>query len=134
MNPTIVNLTPHKLNFYFDNGSGYLELIKSIESSGMLRAKEVKEDLGRINLSETGSYWVPVVRKSFGKVDIPMGSSENVIYVVSQITAQALKEQGRTDDIYIVDGTVRKNEETGELSADPRAQGRIVGCTGLAKL
>jgi hypothetical protein len=134
MNPTIVNLTPHTLKFYFDNGTGYLELMKSIESSGMLRADEVKEDLGRVNLDDIGSYWVPVVRKSFGKVDIPMSESEGVIYVVSQITAQALKEQGRTDDIYIVDGAVRQDENTGELSADPHARGRIVGCTGLAQL
>jgi hypothetical protein len=123
---TVVNLTPHSLNFYSGNF-----LMYTIPSTGVARATQTREDAGYL---VTESMAIPVVTSTFGEtVGLPE-PQESVALVVSIITANAAKAQRRDcSDLYLTDGLVRKNEETGEISADPRATGSIVGCTGLAK-
>lgn len=54
---------------------------------------------------------------------------KDTFYVVSQITADVLKRQGRIDDILIVDKTVRSDNGTLNFTT-----GQIVGCMGFAKI
>lgn len=90
-------------------------MVDTIESSGFVRAKQENEEAGELN-----GY--PVSAVKYGEcLDMPE-PVEGTVYVVSQITAVALKAQGRTDDVYIVDQTVRNNE------------GRIIGCRGFAQV
>ncbi|MCB0555162.1 MAG: hypothetical protein KDD02_16555 [Phaeodactylibacter sp.] len=126
----IVNLTPHTLNFYRNNGSGLVPFT-SIPSSGFARAKMEEQIIEEVEIKPT--FKVDVVKKTFGDAEGVPASQKDTIYIVSALTAQAPNLQGR-DDIYVVGQTVRENEETGELSDDSKARGKIVGCTGLAKI
>lgn len=126
----IINLTPHTLNFYWNNGSGLVPFA-AIPSSGFARAKMEEQIIEEVEIKPT--FKVDVVKKTFGDAEGVPAPKEDTIYVVSALTAQAPNLQGRTD-IYIVGQTVRQDEETDELSDDSKAKGKIVGCTSLAKI
>ena len=106
----IVNLTPHPLNFY-KNGQGIL----TIESSGFVRATVTSTQTGVVN-------GFPISNLTFGQVEGMPEPKKDTIYIVSKITADALKEQGRMDDIFITDKAVRDQD------------GKIIGCEGLAQV
>jgi hypothetical protein len=106
----IINLTPHPIVLY-KNG----QAIETIPSSGFVRANQKNELIGNLN------GW-PLSKIEFGECEDMPEPQPGTAYVVSQITANALKAQGRTDDVYIVDGAVRDES------------GRIIGCEGFAQV
>lgn len=105
---TIINLTPHTVTILAEDGS----TIKEIPSSGIARCVTTRERAGEIE-------GVPINRTVFGEVEGLPAPSEGVYFVVSAITAKALK--GVRDDLLITDDAVRDE------------QGRIVGCRALAR-
>lgn len=104
----ILNLTPHTLN------------INSVEikSSGIARVSESSK-LVRTELTGYGA--IPVFRTTFGQViDLPE-EQEDTLLVVSAITAKAaLAENPNRRDIFVPGKQIRD------------AEGRIVGCEGIA--
>lgn len=82
---------------------------------GVARAQQTDRKVGSIGA-------VPVVQTEFGKVvDLPE-PAEEVMFIVSIITLNAAKAQGRsTEDLLITSSPVRDD------------QGRIVGCRALAR-
>jgi hypothetical protein len=104
MKKTIVNLTPHELTL---DG-------EKIKSSGMLRVETSQKKIGSIN-------GVDIMEKTFGKVEDLPEKKEDTVYVVSSITASAIKEQyPERGDFLIVNETIRDDD------------GHIIGCKNLA--
>ncbi len=112
----ILNLTPHEVKVV--DGDGNVTL--SIPSSGVARATQTDEVVGSLELE---GQTVTVVSTVFGEVtDLPE-PTEGVRIVVSVITANAARAQGRaTDDLLLTSGPVRDSE------------GRIIGCTRFARV
>lgn len=81
-----------------------------IPSSGIARAKQESKQVGEIGR-------IPVYNTVYGEVENLPEPQDGVIYVVSALTAQAVPDR---EDVYITFGAVRD------------ADGRIIGCTGLA--
>ena len=109
----IVNLTPHDVVVYDENGENILQ---TIPSSGMARVEQKSEKFAEIN-------GIPVNKTSYGVVENLPDKKEGTIYIVSLLTAQAIKEQEpNRKDIYIVDEIVR-NEK-----------GQILGCKAFARI
>lgn len=105
----IINLTPHAVTFFAQDGE---TVLNTIPSSGIAIAEQKKENIGVIN-------GIPVWKTSYGKVDGLPSPQENTIYIVPVLTAQAAS--GR-DDLFIVDDLVR----------DP--SGQILGYKALARI
>ncbi len=112
----LVNLTPHPLHFFAGDGC---ELV--FEPAGSPARVEQTRALV-LDLVTSDGHNAPVTQSSFGEVTGLPEPQPNTFYVVSLITAQALKAIGRTDDILIVDAAVRDE------------QGHIVGCRGFARV
>lgn len=111
---TIDNFTPHTINVFSSYGEKQLF---SIVSSGVARAAESHELMDTLS---TDDFNIPVDRVSYGTVDGLPPEKEGVFHVVSLITA--LQCVGKRNDLLIVSGTVRDD------------QGRIMGCTGFARV
>ena len=84
---TIVNLTPHSINFLDESSRPIL----------VARAKQTRTLCGTI-------AGIPVNQCAYGTVQGLPEPAEETIYVVSAITAQACPER---EDVYIVDDSVR---------------------------
>lgn len=112
----LVNLTPHDLVLVSEDGN----VLATIPSSGVARASQTDEPVGEL---EVEGHAIAVVKTVFGDtIDLPE-PTEGVAYVVSIITANAARAQGRSiDDLLITSGLVRDD------------QGRIIGCTRLARV
>jgi len=112
----ILNLTPHEVKVIDGDGN----VVLSIPSSGEARATQTDEVVGSLELE---GQTVAVVSTVFGEVtDLPE-PTEGVRIVVSIITANAARSQGRaTDDLLLTSGPVRDSE------------GRIIGCTRFARV
>lgn len=106
---TIVNLTPHAVTFYAQDGK---TIINTIPSSGIARTVQTRKPINNIN-------GIPVSKTGYGAVEGLPDKQDNTIYIVSVLTAQAAK--GR-DDLYIVDDLVRDDA------------GCILGCKALAQI
>ena len=104
----VINLTPHELTLVGSNE----EVIERIPSSGITRVSEVVETLGNIN-------GIPLVKKTFGKVEGLPDPQDGVVYYVSAITASAV--QGR-DDVVIGGESVRNDN------------GQIIGIKSFARM
>lgn len=111
---TIDNYTPHLISLYTADGKTQL---CGITSSGVARAKETHETVDTLS---TDGFNVPVDRVIYGTVDGLPPEREGVYHVVSLITV--LQCMGKRNDLLIVSGTVRDD------------QGRIIGCTGFARV
>ena len=108
----IVNLTPHELKVV-DGGNN---VVATFPSSGVARARQHDVPAGEINS-------IPVVKTEFGEVLGLPEPTEGTVFIVSRITVEAARAQGRTtDDLLTTSGAVRDD------------QGRIVGCRALARL
>ena len=104
----IVNLTPHPVTIEKKDGTQMV-----IKPSGIIpRAKQTEKAMGEID-------GVPVIKMSFGEVENMPAPKANTIFVVSAITAQALK--GRYD-VFVPARPIRDK------------QGRIIGCEALARV
>lgn len=123
----LINLTPHDINILGNNDQ---VLVKYPASGKVARCLLETEDSGTITaVSVTGQkVEIPVNQHFYGEVYLVengeiMGFQEpkyGTGYIVSKIVAEAFR--GYRDDIYIVDETVKD------------AEGRILGCRGLAVL
>lgn len=106
----IINLTPHPINFLgADN-----RVILTVPSSGVARAAQRRETIGWVELD---GMTLSVTRSKFGAVEGLPDEQDDVIYVVSALTAQAVPKR---EDVFIVDDSVRDEN------------GRIIGVRGLA--
>ena len=122
----ILNYTPHTIDIYRrqdvvpDFGRGFVPRHGakprfSIPSSGIARVASSETVAGEVE-------GVPLVRMQFGRLEGLPRPSLNTWLVVSAITAQAARAQGRsTDDLLLTTGLVRDDD------------GRILGCTAFAK-
>jgi hypothetical protein len=102
----LVNLTPHNINIVH----GFETL--TIPSTGLARCEETVEIIGFVD------DFIPVVKKSYGKVTGLPEAKEGIWLIVSLLVAQAA---GR-DDVLAIGDIVRDGE------------GRIVGCRSLARV
>lgn len=111
----VINLTPHALKIVRD-GKAVLE----IPSVGVARARQADKVVGELQLEEVT---VPVVETQFGETEGLPEPREGVAYVVSIITANAARSQGRTtSDLLITSGLERD------------AEGVIIGCRAFARV
>lgn len=111
----IRNLTPHTVNVCDEEGN----VLTSFESEGVIaRAQQTDVPVGNIAVN---GHELPLVRTEFGApVDLP-DPEEGTYLVVSIITANAAKANGRSsDDLLITSNPVRDND------------GRIIGCRYFA--
>ncbi len=108
----IVNLTPHEVKIIGDDGN----VVAVFPSAGVARASQHDVPAGEINS-------ISVVKTEFGEVSGLPEPTEGVVFIVSRITVEAARAQGRTtDDLLTTSGAVRDD------------QGRIVGCRAFARL
>lgn len=106
----IMNLTPHDLNMY--KGDVVSEVIPP---SGLARAEEI----GTLTEYRNG---YPVRVKKYGNIHGLPEPKEGVMYVVSAIVAKAAKDEGRWEDIFVPDDSVRDEKN------------RIIGARGFAHI
>ena len=105
----IKNLTPHTVNIVAEDGS-----IVMFPSEGIARASQVAEHVGELD-------GIELVTMKFGATQDLPAPQEGVYYIVSVITANAAKAEGRgADDLVITADPVRD------------ADGRIIGCKRFA--
>lgn len=106
---TIINLTPHAINFLREDNS----VLATIEPSGVVaRASQTRERVSEVN-------GIPVNQCSYGAVTGLPDPQPETIYLVSALTAQACRNRS---DVFIVDDAVR-NES-----------GQIIGCRAIAHI
>lgn len=106
----IINLTPHTINICAEDGT----IVKSFESKGIARAKQITEVVGNLD-------GVELVSMKFGEPEDLPEYTGGIYYVVSIITANAAKAVGRrVDDLLITADPIRD------------ADGQIIGCKRLA--
>lgn len=111
-NMKIINLTPHEVTIY--DKEGFVK--ETFESEGIARVKQTSVKIGELN-------GIELVKTSYGEPEGLPAFAEGTYYIVSQITANAAREQGRTTaDLLLTSDSVRD------------AEGNIVGCRQLAQL
>lgn len=128
----IKNLTPHVVCLFdmstvTSNGNmGYLAddtsvcLLKLEASGTVARASQMQVEAEPISIN---GILVPTFYMSYGDpVELP-DPEENVMLIVSALTANAAKQHGRTtDDLLIPSGVVRNSS------------GAVVGCTSFSRV
>lgn len=115
MNIHIVNLTPHALNIYNEDGA----LVECVAPSGTVARVEVKRERQPDLVRGHGLMELPVYTTTHGEVEgLPGDSDLGKIYVVSGMTRAACP--GRVD-VY----------QPGELLRND--DGQVVGCIGLSR-
>lgn len=112
MKAKLVNLTPHTIHFFNDEGLNFV-----VPSSGIARVGVTRRTVTQLDLE--GGLKVDLNEKSFGEVSGLPDPEEGVLYIVSALTAQAVPER---TDVFVTDDTVRDDE------------GRIIGCRGIARI
>lgn len=113
---TIDNYTPHTINVFSEKT--HSEIV-SIPSSGVARAEETHYLIDTFSTNDE-PFAIELDRIEYGSVDGLPPEKEGVLHIVSLITA--LQCAGKRNDLIIVSGTVRDD------------QGRIIGCTGFARV
>ena len=107
----IVNLTPHAINLII----GDQQL--TVEPSGQVARVSVHiEKIGEIDGEIEG---IPITTSVFGEVEGLPEAKANVVYLVSSLVAQRVKER---NDVFIPNESVRDSE------------GRIIGCKSLGRI
>ena len=106
----IINLTPHTVSIVDEDGT----VKATFPSEGSARADQIETRVGELD-------GIELVSMKFGATENLPAPAEGVYYIVSVITANAAKEEGRsTDDIVITADPVRDDS------------GRIIGCKRFA--
>lgn len=105
----IINLTPHTVNIVKDGN-----IKAAFPSEGIARASQTAEHVGELD-------GIELVSMKFGATkDLP-APEDGVYYIVSVITANAARAEGRTtSDLLITADPVRDDS------------GRIIGCERFA--
>lgn len=99
----IVNLTPHEINIVGEHNM-------NIPPSGQLaRVAEMTETIGNVN-------GIPLIHKTFGKVEGLSEPQPDTVFIVSLLVAQAV----RREDVITIGETVRNDK------------GQVVGAKSLA--
>lgn len=107
---TIKNLTPHTVNVIAEDGT----IKATFPSEGSARADQIEEHISELNEIE-------LVSMKFGKTEGLPVFEDDTYYIVSVITANAAKAEGRvTSDLLITADPVRDDS------------GRIIGCKRFA--
>lgn len=99
----IRNLTPHDVSVYDEAGN----LLETFPSQGQARVTQASETADTID-------GIPTVRTVFGALSGLPEWSEGEYFIVSSITAQAAKAQGRRVDDLLLPGR-RLTGPSGEL-------------------
>ncbi len=107
-NFTLVNLTPHSITFFAENGDAIMELPGCPNPP---RVSTIRENYGQVK-------GIPVNKVTLGQIQGLPDPQPNTGYIVSRIIAEAVCRS----DLYIPDMTVRDD------------QGRIIGCQALAQI
>ena len=106
----VINLTPHVVSVVSNDGN----IIASFPSQGVARAAQKAVVIGDVNGIELASM-------TFGSPQDLPDPQMDTFFIVSALTANAAKVQGRpTDDLLITADPVRD------------AEGRVVGCRRFA--
>lgn len=106
----IKNLTPHVVSIVNEDGT----VKATYPSEGIARASQTAEPAGELD-------GIELVSMRFGKPEGLPAPAGGVYYIVSVITANAAKAEGRTtDDLVLTADTVRDDS------------GRIIGCKKFA--
>ncbi len=106
----IINLTPHTVTIISEDGT----IKAQFPSEGIARASQTAEHVGELD-------GIELVSMKFGATEDLPAPVEGVYYIVSVITANAAKAEGRTtDDLVITADPVRDDS------------GRIIGCKRFA--
>jgi hypothetical protein len=111
-NVKLVNLTPHEITVFDQNGN---EVLRVPPSGITARVNPTENQVGYIN-------GVPVYKVTYGDIQNLPEPQENTVYIVSQIVLQALQAKGiQRQDV------VAPNTGPGPMGAVRDQQGRIVG-------
>jgi len=105
----IFNMMPHTVSVYDDHD----KVVMSIPSDGFIRCSVMRKKVAVFD-------GVPVNKTTFTGADLP-DHEPDTFYIVSKLTAEALKEMGRTEDILVPDQVIRH-------------EGKIVGCKSFSKI
>lgn len=106
----IVNLTPHAVNVVAEDGT----VKAAFPSEGIARASQTAEHVGELD-------GIELVSMKFGATEDLPAPEDGTYYIVSVITANAAKAEGRTtSDLVITADPVRDDS------------GRIIGCKRFA--
>lgn len=81
----LVNLTPHDIKVYFEDGETVKAVIKP--SGEVARVTVVRKKIGEVN-------GIPVYRNVFGKVEGLPKPKKGVYYIVSTLVQQAVRSRG----------------------------------------
>ncbi len=106
---SIVNLTPHAINFVSAEGTQIL----TVEPSGTIARVSSRT----VTIGEVAG--IPVTATEYGEVENLPAPEDGVVYVVSSLVAQRCKDRA---DVFIPNESVRDE------------QGRIVGCRSLGRI
>lgn len=108
----IVNLTPHKIVLFSEDGQ---QQIAAFESEGVARAAMQTTPV------QVDGFPYRLTSNTYGEVEGLPEYEEGVYYILSALTVSAAKAHGRrTDDLLITSDPVRDD------------QGRIIGCKAFA--
>ena len=106
----IINLTPHEINVISEDGT----IKMSFPSEGIARASQKMVVVGSLNNIE-------LVSIKFGETEDLPEPQEGRFFIVSMVTANAAKAEGRTtSDLLVTADPVRDDA------------GRIIGCRRFA--
>jgi len=106
---TLVNLTPHAINFCDESGTVY----RTVEPSGTL----ARVSTSTVHIGEFDG--LPITATEFGDVQGLPEPSEGTAYLVSSLVAQRVPDRG---DVFIPNESVRDSK------------GRVVGCRSLGRI
>lgn len=110
----LVNLTPHTINIYINDG---IEVATIPPSGVVARCKQESEFVGRF-FAKGAACGITVTREKFGAVENLPAYEDGKFYIVSKLVAQAIA--GTRSDI-LVPGPMIRTED-----------GQPIGCIGLS--
>lgn len=123
----LINLTPHTIDVFRredvvpDFGRGFKLAAQNVEpafiipSHGIARVATAETDDGDVG-------GVPVLKQEYGAIMGLPKPRKGVYYIVSGLTAQAARAQGRTTDDLLLTTRLVRNDS-----------GTIVGCAAFAR-
>lgn len=110
---TIINLTPHSINFVDASGAPLV----TVEPSGQLaRVTAHTVTTGSVSV---GDVTIPTTGTTYGEVEGLPAPEEGTIYIVSSLVASRCPDR---TDVFIPNESVRDEK------------GRIIGCKSLGRV
>lgn len=109
------NYTPHALVLYSGG-----EIVATLPASGNARVKTTLTP--KAPIAHGGALW-PTVETAFGKIENLPDPQEGVLLVVSSLTAEAAKLEGRTVDDLLTPASLVRDDG-----------GHVIGCRALSRV